>query len=203
MTFTVTFSNGATVEVYGGLDACDAYLFTSSSDAAAAYLALAEDSDDRKRRLADATRYIERQRWKGTRSGAGGTTLAFPRTDLTEADGETTASDGYQLARVAQAVFELAALIAEDPSALSEADQSSNIKRMKAGSAELELFGPTSVRAGTAATLPTVVQSLLGMWLLGAGLSAVAGGSFGGLATGSRSDSLFECPTLTRRSGGF
>lgn len=203
MTFTVIFTNGSTAEVYGGLDACDDHLFQSGSSGAAAYNELAVDSDDRKRLLVDATRYIDRRRWKGTRNGAGGTALAFPRDDLTEVEGDppATASDGYQLARVSQAVFELVALAAEDPSIFAEADAGSNIRRMKAGSAELELFSPTSARTGTASTLPTAVQDLLGLWLLGGG--PIVAVSASGTSTGTCDTSIFGCTNGFDRGEAF
>lgn len=197
MTFTVTITGGSPIEVYGGLDACDAYLLASPSTGAAAYRALSAGGDDRKRLLVGATRYIDARRWRGTRNGADGTALSFPRDGLVDEDGEE-ASNAYQLDRVARAVFELVALAAEDSSTLAEADQGSNIKSMGAGSARLEFFSPTRTKDGTAKTLPTAVDLLIGQWL--AGSTAAGSASIGGVATGTCGDSHFDdCDSFKRR----
>lgn len=200
MIFTVTFSDASVVEVYGGLPACDAYLFQTPGAAAAAYLALDPDSDARKRLLVAATRYIDRQRWQGTANGAGGTTLAFPRDGLEDAAGEP-ATNEYQLALVQEAAFELTALFAVEEDARTNPDQSSNIKRMKAGSAELELFSPTSIARGTATKLPSPAMELIGQWLAGSG--GVGMVTLGGSSTGTCGESRFDGKHGYKRNEAF
>jgi hypothetical protein len=195
MTYAVIFSTTDEVEVYGGLPALDAYLFAASGSGAAAYRALVAGSDDRKRLLVEATRYIDRQRWLGTRNAAGGTTLAFPRDDLDDLDG-TDASNAEQLALVERAAFEMVAVLAADADAAGNADTGQNIKSMGAGSAKLEFFGPTSTTKGTATKLPTVVHELIGHWLS-------SGGARTSVATGTCGDSHFEDCDGYRRSGAF
>jgi len=202
MTFFETITGGTPIEVYGGLAACDAYLLASPSSGAATYRGL--PTDDRKRALIGATRYLDAKRWLGTANGSGGTTLDFPRDGLVDENGDP-ASDAYQLDLVSRAAFELAALVAEDPSVLAEADQGSNIKSMGAGSAKLEFFAPTSTATGTATKLPIVVDELIGMWLagVGAGASVAAGVGLGGVATGTKSDSYFDDCDGYKRSEAF
>lgn len=199
MIFFETVTGGTPVEVYGGLAACVGYLNGESSAGAVAFRNLDND-DERKRRLIGATRFIDRKRWKGTRNGADGTTLAFPRDDLLDVDG-TTATNAEQLALVNQAVFELAALGAADPDVFSTADQGENIKSMGAGSAKLEFFSPTSPARGTASVLPTVIHELIGQWL--AGGTAVIGLSVGGVATGTSPDTHFTDCDGYKRSEAF
>lgn len=198
--YTVQVTGAAApVEVYGGLTACDEHLLYSDSEGAIAYTALSTDA--RKKKLVDATRYIDRKRWQGTRNAAGGTTLAFPRDGLEDEDGET-ATDAYQLDLVARAAFELAAVLAVESSVASDPDQGSNVKAMGAGSARIEFFGPTSPRMGTASKLPTVVNELLGQWLAGAGgISSTI--TAGGSSTGACDSSIFDGDHGYERSEGF
>ena len=79
------------------------------------------------------------------------------------------------IAAVQKACYELAVLIADDPDIVAQIDQSSNIKRVKAGTAEVEYHNPTSTRNGTAERLPHVVQQLLADYLP-TGSAAVIGG---------------------------
>ena len=187
-------------EVYLGLTELDNLVYEMSGEGADAYRALDPASDARKRLLIDATRYIDRQRWQGTRNAAGGTMLAFPRDDLEDEDGEA-ASNEYQLTRVGEAVARLVAIAALDPDVLTAADQSQNIKSMGAGSAKLEFFGSTSRRAGTATKLPTAVHELIGQWLAGSG--GAVGLSVAGVSTGTESDSFFDECDKNERSEAF
>lgn len=197
--YTETITGGTATEVYGGLTACDAYLLGATGAGAAAYRAFSAD-DDRKRMLISATRYIDRQRWKGTANAAGGTTLAFPRDGLETVDGDD-ATDAYQLDLVSRAAFEMAAILAADGEAASNADQSANIKAMGAGSAKLEFFGPTKTSNGTATKLPTALHELIGMWLAGSGSGASV--SIAGIATGTDGESSFDDCDGYRRSEAF
>lgn len=201
--YTVTIAGAsAPIEVYGGIVACDDYLLGAIGDGAAAYRALAAGGADRSRLLVAATRYIDRQRWKGARNGADSTTLAFPRDDLEDLDG-TAASNAEQLALVSRAVFELVALLAGDPDIAGQADQGQNIKAMGAGSARLEFFSPTTARAGTATKLPTAVHELIGHWLAGAGSTTAGTSAAAGVATGTCGNSYFDNCDGYKRSGAF
>lgn len=186
--FLETITGDATgFEVYGGLAACAHYLLGSSSDAAAAFRALA--SDDQKRRLIDATRYVDQQFWQGTATGTAGgdaTTLAFPRTGLTDVNNQPLDATNVPVLLV-NAAFEMAALIAADPSVVANTDTGSNVASLGAGPAQIAFFRPASVADGNATVLPTVVDRLVGRWLAGVGA-----GVPGGVITGASSRSDFR-----------
>lgn len=196
-TFTETVTGATTpVEVYGGLAACADYLLSSSSDGAVAFRALA--TDDQKRRLIDATRYVDQQFWQGTRTGLVGvdsTTLAFPRTGLTDEAG--AALDSTTVPRqVVEAAFEMAGILASDSTAAGNADQGSNVQSLGAGPASLSFFRPTSAALGTATVLPVVVDRLVGRWLASAG--AVTAGV---IITGASARSDFRDCTICGSRG--
>lgn len=176
MIFTELVTGATTpVEVYGGLAACADYLLSSSSDGAVAFRGL--EADDQKRRLIDATRYIDALSWMGAPTGlAGGTptTLAFPRTGLVDAQGAPLDATNVPTLVVA-AAFKMAGLIAADPSVTGNVDTGSNVESLGAGPARIAFFRPSSVLDGNATVLPTVINRLVGQWLAGAG-SAVPGG---------------------------
>lgn len=180
-------------EVYGGLAAAIAYITSSFGPNYTSWLTLAED--DREKTLVAVTRYLDRQRWQGEANAFDSTTLAFPRDGLTDAP-----TNAEQLAAVAKATFELAALAAADPDVLAALDQGQNIKSMGAGSAKLEFFSPTKTANGTATKLPTIVQDLIGQWLAGSGAAAVIVGSE---STGTRGNSTFDDCDDFERSGSF
>lgn len=179
MTFTVTITGVTSpVEVYGGLTALTDYLGASSTPGAAAWRALV--ADDQKRALVDATRYLDAQAWAGTANGTGPTTLQWPRTGVTLADG--TAVDAASVpAPIVQAAFELAALIASDPETTLALDAGSNVRTLNAKGTSIEFFSATSAKDGTATSMPVVVQRLVGKYLaiVNAALSLGGGISFG------------------------
>lgn len=185
--FTVQVTSSTTpVEVYGGVDACLEYLRYSDTDGAVAFVAL--DADGQKRKIAQATRYLDSLSWQGVPTGlAGGTptTLQFPRTGLTDAQG--AALDATDVpALFVEAVFEMTALIAADPSVTQNADTGSNVSSMGAGPASLSFFRPSSVADGNATVLPTAVDRLVGRWL------ASSAALIGGVITGGSSRSAFR-----------
>jgi hypothetical protein len=182
--FNVTIG-ADTVEVYGGLPALTSYLNTASSDGAVAWRALSASPDDQKRKLVDATRFIDAQIWQGAATAlAGGTptTLQFPRSGLTNIDG--TPLDPTNVPQVLiNAVFEMTALLADDSSLTGAVDSGSNLESLGAGSAKLQFFQPQSQLIGNATLLPTAVDRLIGRWLAGA--SAAIAAAVAGVSTGS------------------
>src|SRR5262245_59674167 len=111
----VTGSSTA-VEVYGGLAACADFLNDSSSEGAVAFRGL--EADDQKRRLIDASRYIDSMFWQGVPTGLAActpTTLAWPRSGLTDTQGAALDATNVPTL-VVQAAFQMAGLIAADPS---------------------------------------------------------------------------------------
>lgn len=118
-------------------------------------------SDQKKMAVVSATRVLDRQRWVGAKTDSD-QALAFPRTGLTDADGNAVASDTVPTA-VENACAILAADIAADSDLANDPSTASNIKSVKAGSANVEFFRPQS---GT--KLPTYIMDLIGAFLTAA-----------------------------------
>lgn len=195
--FTVLITNSTIArEVYGGLPACTTYLNDNADDNAVAFQGL--DVDGQGRALIGATRYLDAFFWQGVATGlAGGTptTLQFPRTGLTDQYG--AALDATNVPAVfVNAVFEMAAIVAADPSVASNLDQGSNVSRLGAGPANLGFFRPTSAADGNATLLPVIVDRLIGRW-------RAAAPAVGGFITGTnpRSDFGLGCFTGCRGCG--
>lgn len=195
--FTVVIS-GVTpnIEVYGGLTAATSYVGSLLGAQPDAWRA--QSVDNQGRTLVMATRYIDQQGWPGVRTGlAGGTptTLAWPRSGVTLADG-TVVDSTIVPPEVVQATFELAVLVASDPTITSKVDTGSNIKSVSAGGGVgVEFFNPTSMLLGTASRMPAILMRLLGKFLA----SAAGGSSEGGFGVSGKAFSDFaNCLDLTR-----
>ncbi|MDQ1446799.1 MAG: putative DnaT-like ssDNA binding protein [Acidimicrobiaceae bacterium] len=195
MTYSETITGGVPVEVYGGLAAADAYVTAKIGAGAKRYrrLIAAKNGDERKRLLIEATRYLERLSWQGTRNGAGGTTLAWPRSGVTV---DNVAVDPTTVPpAIVQAAFELVAVFAVDEDAAAAADQGSNVRVLDADGTRIEFFRSTSARDGSAGVLPVVVQQLIRKYLSGGGATVVVSGG----SSGTGSDSAFDdCDVLKR-----
>lgn len=196
MTFTATLTSGPAHEVYGGLTACDDYLFAAVSAGAKKYRALPANGDDRKRLLVQATRWIDDILSAGTPTGAGGTTLQVPMEGVTDAAGNAM-SDADQLALAERATFEAVAILAADQDAALAADTGSNIKILDADGTKIEFFRPTSATDGTALAIPAILGRILGPLIAAA--PAAASTAFVGASNGTGADSRFDtCDAFTR-----
>lgn len=172
MTFIVTIG-GNPYEVYGGATACGIYLGAAIGDPATAWVAASPTLQAQL--LVAATRYIDAQVWQGlpTSPAVGGTTLQWPRTGVIDANG--IAVDATTVPQnLINGVFELAAILADDPDVFSAADQGTNTKGVKAGSASVDYFVPTSASDGSAPLFPIVVQRLIAQYL-GAAVETIGG----------------------------
>lgn len=165
------------VEVYIGLTAAKDYVGALVGDGADAWALLTDDA--RSKVLVAVTRYVDRHVWLGTANATGGTTLQWPRSNVTNPDGSavdpTTVPSELQTA-----VGELCAVIADDSSVLTAIDSSTNVKSVGGSGAPSVVQNPTSVELGTATKLPTSAQALIGKWLAAAGPVAISGFSQGG-----------------------
>jgi hypothetical protein len=186
------------IEVYGGTAAATDYIGAMFSEEATAWLALAPD--DKARTLVGATRYLNRLRWLGTRTGivdgsvippGVATTMQWPRIGVTLSDGTPVDSTTVP-ADVVQAAFELAVLVADDPDVIaSSGGDGSNIQSVEAGGGVgVAYFNPTSASTGTASQLPGILDGLLGQYLAIA--SSAAGTTDGGLAGNGGCESQFN-----------
>lgn len=118
--------------------------------------------DDAYRSLVMATLELDRQQWAGAKTSAV-QAQQWPRTGVTRADGTAVDSATVPI-EIVQACYELAAQFVLDASLADAANANSNLKRAKAGSAEVEYFRPT-----VGGRFSTAVQELVGQFLAGAG----------------------------------
>ena len=149
-----TFVGSPAGTVYGNYAAGVIYVDSQLGDAYRAWETLT--APDRKRAMLSATAYIDRQSW---------------------IEAYDTFAERDVLAAFVTASYELAALVASDPDVVAALDQGSNIARVYAGGAGVDFHFPTSPKSGTAPTLPPVIESLLGRYLLSATGSGPQGGS--------------------------
>jgi len=137
----------------------DADTYFADSIRAATWIAFSEPLRDSG--MVEATRVLERMRWRGEKE-VSTQTLAFPRTGLTGLEGESV-TPAQSLLDVSEAQFEYALTLLLDASVLESDDATgSNIKSMKAGSASMEFFRVTQ---GT--RFPVIVMDIIGHYLLG------------------------------------
>ncbi len=100
---------------------------------------------------------------------------AWPRDSATNNCTEESVDDGTTPDDIAFAQYELADILWLDADVAATSGSGSNVKRVKAGSAEVEFFTGTS---GTSeeTRLPTVVNDLAGCYVE---ISGISGGAFG------------------------
>lgn len=121
--------------------------------------------------LVTGTRMLDRQVWAGDKTDAA-QPLEFPRTGLTDKDGNDVASDEIP-SEILEALYELALILLADSTQAAATSTASSIKRLKAGSAEIEYF-----KGGKGTTFPSVVQKLIVPFLGSTGLAAGVGGVY-------------------------
>jgi hypothetical protein len=149
--------------VYQDIAAADAYM-ANSIRGAVKWDALTDTV--KSQCLITATRIFDRQPWQGTKTDEAPTqVLEWPREDVYDRKGNlvdsATVPDGIKFGSI-----EFAYDLSQDPTLETSAGQGSNIKKLKAGSAELEYFkgtggpnGEGSVRFGPE------VQEYIGQYL--------------------------------------
>lgn len=155
MTTTVTI-NGNTYDVYVSVAQVDEY--ANGSLTADAWQALV--ADDKARVLVSVTRWIDSQCWKGEKVDSL-QPLAWPRTI-------------GDIATIELAATRLSVLLAANPEladqsmGLITASSDGGIKRLKAGSVELEYFRAlnfTVYGSGRVSPFPDGIMSIVGKWL--------------------------------------
>lgn len=161
---------GNTYNIYGSYDEALAYLAAHANstnwDSA--------ETEDRNKSLVSATRMLDRANWQGQKTSSS-QALEFPRTGLTDKDGNAVASDAVPTL-VEEACYELALQILGDAEIQDSASSGDNIKKLKAGSVSIENFRPTE---GRYPRFPQAVHELIWPFLEGSsGMQApyVAGG---------------------------
>ena len=143
MSELVVLTTAQSATIYGSYAAAGDYAATMFGTTYAAWRALLPD--DQKRTLIAAARFIDAQAW----------------------DTNTAATMAIRdaIAAFPQASYELAVLIADDPSVLQTLDQGTNVRVVGAGSARVEFFNPSSAVSGTAPIFPPVLMRLIGRYL--------------------------------------
>lgn len=171
---TVSIS-GKQFSIYGTLDEANTH-FVGSVVRRAAWEAL--DRNTRLGALVEAARLLDRQRWRGEPTDkATPQPLQFPRTGLTDRDGDAIADDVVP-DDICVAEYELAYLLGTGSTdVLDNATTGSNVKRVGAGPAQVEFFQPT--RDGTP-RFPQLVHELVRHLLASSSqLTSVASGTDG------------------------
>lgn len=184
MSEAITVGTG-TVTIYGTFAGATAHFDTSGSEAAEAWTGLADDNA-RKKKLIDATRFLNRL-------GYTDDYVTFAARDALDlGTGDSDEAFPFRIA-----CYELAGLAAADPDVLVVDDQGSNVRAVGAGSARVEFFSPTSAQRGTASVLPSTVQALIGPYLAASADALDQDGGTGD--TGSCSNPFGPCRDYDRR----
>lgn len=125
-----------------------------------------EDADptDKAKALVTAYRMLDRVRWAGDRT-VSSQAQDWPRTGLTDLEGNEIDS-GSVPQFVIDAQCELALSLLSDATVQTNSDTGSNIRSLKAGSAEIEFFTSQS-----GPRFPTIVHELIGYYIEGGSFS--------------------------------
>lgn len=158
---------------YASVAEADAYLAVDPVRGTA-WAALTDDQKGA--RLVAATRRLDVLNWEGDKTGGVAQVNAWPRTGATYADG-TQVSTTEVPSGVENATILIAGDIALSAAAADTAEQGSNVKRAKAGSAEVEFFRPQSGKQ-----LPNLTAFALVKEFLATGVSSLFGFSNGALS---------------------
>lgn len=124
----------------------------------------AADAGTRTQSLVTATRMLDRQKWRGSKTDPS-QDLAWPRTGLSDIEGQPLNQDevpGFML----DATCELALALIEDSDIQNQADTGSNVSRLKAGPAEIQYFGSNT----SGPRFPIIIHELVGFYLAGSTL---------------------------------
>ena len=177
MTEIITFGSGIEFNVYASRETAETYALGTFGNAEWE----AASNNQKERALISATRQFEAVKWCGSKTSAS-QALAWPRTGLTDREGNTLASDTIPEA-VINGNIELAFSIVSETFAANQATAAGNIKRLKADEAEIEYFRALSTAA--TALFPKTVLDWVGLWICGSGSS-------GALSYGTDGESAYE-----------
>lgn len=195
-TITIGSDNFSVYNLDSGtaLDNLKAY-WNGRLGAAATAVAAASD-DDLSRALVMGTGWLDRaSNFTGSKTVA---TQArdWPRDNVTNSCTNQAVTDGTTPDDIANTTFLLAGLIIVDPTVVESAGQGSNVKRARAGTAEVEFFTPT-IGSATDTRLPVQAHDTIKCYL-GSQIGVQAGFQSG--ATTNTSD---FCADDFERSDGF
>jgi len=158
MTVTVTVWPDAAANSYTDVATADTYFEVRLG--AASWTAAT--TDQKGQALISATRMIDRQMWQGAvYDAATPQPLQWPRTGVVDKYGTAVATTTLP-GDLVLGCMELALALLEDESNQDAYEGGSNVRRVKAGSVEVELFRPT---LGLQGRFTTIVTELLGQFM--------------------------------------
>lgn len=130
------------------------------------------DTTQKERALVTATRTLDRQVWQGTKTDPL-QDLQWPKTNVVDRDGNVL--DPLIVPEdIKTAEIVLALMLYLDPTVASNKNAGTNIKHLKAGSAEVEYFRPQ-----TGGRFPTIIMELIGQYLASATQVSMGGADYG------------------------
>ena|GEM_PF-1254628 len=158
-----TPTTGASGNSYANIATADTYL----DDSVRAGLSWkAVDTDTKARSLITATRLLDKQCFIGSKT-ASSQTLEWPRTGVTDADGNAVADDTVPTG-IINGCIELAYELSQNAELETSKNTGSNDKRYRAGSVEIEYFRPGGVMGTDGITrFPVVVMECIREYLCG------------------------------------
>lgn len=156
-------TTGTSGNSYATIAEADAFL-DNLIDAGPLWLSV--DPDSKARALLHATILLDNQCWIGTKT-ADSNTLEWPRTGVTDADGnaidENTVPD-----QIVNGTIRLAYELSQDPTLASQQNTGSNDKKYVAGSVSIEFFRPGGVLGTNGITrFPFAVMEFIREFLCG------------------------------------
>lgn len=151
--------------------------------------------DQKGARLVQGTRRLNLLAWGGDKTGGDTQVDAFPRTGLTYASGNSVSTTEVPQG-VEDATILLAGSIAVDAEVGGSGSSGTNVKRVKAGSAEVEFFRQTTGVPLQDETAYNLVKEFLAA-------SGIASGLVGPYASGTDAQSSFSDIDQWGRSRGF
>jgi len=187
-----------------GSDTFSVYALTADPVADAdAYLAATIGSTwstatalEKQQAIISAARMLDRAViWSGARTVAS-QDLEWPRDGAANECTGTSVTNGTIPDEIAEAEFELANILFADSSVASSSGTGSNIKKVKAGSADVTFFSPT-IETASDTRLPVVVNDIAGCFIA---TTSTFGGSFG---TTTDDADVGYCKDDFDRSEGF
>lgn len=162
-----------TYDVYADVATADAYLLADILYSSTWCLATA---DAKSAAIVSATRYLDSKEWQGEKT-SGAQALDWPRSGITDVSSAAVPQE------IIDSCILLAAGAIVDSSSLSNSSTVNNVKRAKAGSAEVENFRQTSREI---AVFTPGIQEMIGKWLAG------ASGGLTGVVSGNTCESAFD-----------
>ncbi len=173
MTEQVQIESGEFYYTYATIDQANLYLNASAT--ATGWQALTSDVD-KARYLVTATRTLDRQRWRGTKTDPV-QPLAWPRTGT----GITGVEDDVVPQPIIDASIEYAAALVEDTASVTSQNNEQTVASLKAGSAAISFFRGAG---GEPTRFPFNIMELIGDYLAG------SSGAVGVIASGTDGESV-------------